>query len=164
MTTHLPRLINHIGLTVTDLDRAIAWYREVFGFEVIHGPAESVADGSYYGRLSVDIFGAEFKKLRFVHMDTGNGIGLEIFEFIEPRSEQRPNTFEYWKGGFFHICVTDPHVEALAQKIERHGGKRRSELWEVYEGSGYYAIYCEDPFGNSIEIFSHNYELVHSNR
>lgn len=37
-----------LGLTVTDLNQAIAWYREVFDFEVIHDPVESVADGSYY--------------------------------------------------------------------------------------------------------------------
>ncbi|WP_414224112.1 VOC family protein [Cupriavidus necator] len=31
--TRVPRAFNHVGLTVPDIDRAIAWYGAVFGFQ-----------------------------------------------------------------------------------------------------------------------------------
>jgi hypothetical protein len=34
---------------------------------------------------------------------------FEVFEFVDPKEEQRENNFEYWKTGFFHIGITDPN-------------------------------------------------------
>jgi catechol 2,3-dioxygenase-like lactoylglutathione lyase family enzyme len=47
-----PRAINHIAVSVTDLDKAVKWYQEVLGFTVINGPVEFEADDSVLGRLS----------------------------------------------------------------------------------------------------------------
>jgi catechol 2,3-dioxygenase-like lactoylglutathione lyase family enzyme len=41
-----PRTINHIAVSVTDLDKAVKWYKEVFGFTVVNGPVEFEADDS----------------------------------------------------------------------------------------------------------------------
>lgn len=41
-----PRTINHIAASVTNLDKAVKWYQEVFGFNVINGPVEIVVDDS----------------------------------------------------------------------------------------------------------------------
>ena len=37
-------------VTVTDLDKAVRWYREILGFHVIAGPAELVGDDSPFGQ------------------------------------------------------------------------------------------------------------------
>jgi hypothetical protein len=47
-----------------------------------------------------DIFGTSFKKLRWVHMTFANHVGFEIFEFVDPKEQQRENNFEYWKTEF----------------------------------------------------------------
>lgn len=41
-----PKTINHIAVSVTNLDKAVKWYQEVFGFNVINGPVDIVADDS----------------------------------------------------------------------------------------------------------------------
>jgi hypothetical protein len=55
-------------------------------------------------------------------------------------------------------------VEKLADKIEQSGGKKRSQVWNTRPGKPYYLIYCEDPFGNIIELYSHSTELMYGNR
>jgi catechol-2,3-dioxygenase len=94
----------------------------------------------------------------------GNQVGFEIFEFIDPKQEQRENNFEYWKTGFFYIAITDPNIEKLAKRISENGGKQRSKIWQLIPDKPYRKVYCEDPFGNIIEIYTHNYEQVWSSK
>jgi len=153
-----PKTINHIAVSVPDLDGAIKWYKEVFGFNIIKGPMEIAADESPIGRLIKDVHGAQFEKLRIALLSSGNQVGFEIFEYINPKSERRFNNFEYWKTGFFHISITDPNIEQLCKKISKSGGKQRSKIWDLVPNKGYRLVFCEDPFGNVIEIYTHSYE------
>jgi catechol 2,3-dioxygenase-like lactoylglutathione lyase family enzyme len=50
-----PKTINHIAVSVTNLDKAVKWYQEVIGFNVINGPVEIVADDSSLGMVVKDI-------------------------------------------------------------------------------------------------------------
>ena len=52
--------------------------------------------------------------------------------------------------------MIDPDIEGLARRIAETGGTQRSEVWEFAPGLGFYACYCEDPFGNIVEIYSHS--------
>ena len=154
-----PKTINHIAVSVTNLDKAVKWYQEVFGFNVINGPVEIVADDSALGMVVKDIHGPNFKKMRVVWLSSGNQVGIEIFEYLDPKAERRINdNYEYWKSGFFHICVTDPNIEELCRKISETGGKQRSKIWDIAPSKGHKIAFCEDPFGNVIEIYTHGYE------
>jgi catechol 2,3-dioxygenase-like lactoylglutathione lyase family enzyme len=154
-----PKMINHIAVSVPQLDQAIKWYKEVLGFTMIKGPVEFVADDSLTGRAVRDIHGPNLKKMRMAWLSSGNQVGFEIFEYIEPKAQRRiTDNFEYWKSGFIHICITDPNIEDLCKKISETGGKQRSNIWEIVPDKGYKIVLCEDPFGNIIEIYSNAYE------
>lgn len=155
-----PRSINHIAVSVTDLNRAVKWYKEVFGFTVVNGPVEFEADDSSLGIAARDIHGPNFRKMRMVWLSSGNQVGFEMFEYIDPKAERRIDNFEYWKSGFFHICVTDPNIEELCKRISDSGGRQRSRIWDVDPDKGYKIAFCEDPFGNVIEIYTHSYEQL----
>jgi catechol 2,3-dioxygenase-like lactoylglutathione lyase family enzyme len=155
-----PRTINHIAVSVTDLNRAVKWYKEVFGFTVVNGPVEFEADDSSLGIAARDIHGPNFRKMRMVWLSSGNQVGFEMFEYIDPKAERRIDNFEYWKSGFFHICVTDPNIEELCKRISDSGGRQRSRIWDVDPDKGYKIAFCEDPFGNVIEIYTHSYEQL----
>lgn len=157
-----PRPVNHIGLTVPDIFAAIDWYRDVLGFSHIMGPRVLEA-GSHATHETPSIFGPRFRKAYQAHMLAGNGVGLELFQFIDPAVERRPDNFEYWKIGVFHICVTDPNVEALARRIVEAGGRQRVPVFEFVPGRPYRLVYCEDPWGNIIEVFSHSYAEAFAN-
>lgn len=158
----LPRPINHVGLTVPDIFAAIDWYRDVLGFSHIMGPRvlEAASEATHE---TPSIFGPRFKKAYQAHMLSGNGVGLELFQFIEPAVERRADNFEYWKVGVFHICVTDPNVDALAKRIVAAGGRQRMPVFEFVPGREYRLVYCEDPWGNVVEVISHSYAEVFAN-
>ncbi len=157
-----PRAFSHIGITVTDLDKAVQWYCKVFGLYVLKMPTEILEDDSPVAVLCADIFGAGYKKFRFAHLTTSDGIGIELFEFEHPKSERRKDNFEYWKTGVFHFCITDPDIEGTTARIVDNGGKLRTKIWQIAPDKPYKLAYCEDPWGNIIEVYTHSYEQIWS--
>ena len=81
-----PRSFSHIGLSVPDLDAAVAFYREVLGLYLIMTPTEVVEDDSDIGRMCTDVFGPGWKRLRIAHMATADRLGIELFEMQDNRS------------------------------------------------------------------------------
>jgi catechol 2,3-dioxygenase-like lactoylglutathione lyase family enzyme len=157
-----PRAINHVGVGVADLDAAVEWYTTIMGFSVVKQGFFVTSDGGYDGDMAVNVLGKTFRKMRMAHLAAANGVGFEIFQLIDPPHERKTQSLEYWKNGFFHICVTDPNVEELVESITLHGGKQLSRIWLIEpEQPGFRMCYCEDPFGNILEIYSHNYEMLY---
>ncbi len=157
-----PVTFSHIGISVPDLEKAVAFYTQVFGLYVIMPPTTIVQDDSAIGQMCDDVFGVGWGSFRIAHLSTGDGIGFELFEF--PNATLPDNNFEYWKAGTFHFCVQDPDLEGLLEKVKAHGGKQRlKQVRYYYPGEKpYRMVYCEDPFGNIFEIYSHSYELTYS--
>lgn len=156
-----PRNFSHIGLSVPNLEQAISFYSEVMGWYIIMEPSDVVEDDSPIGVMCTDVFGAGWGEFRIAHMATGDRVGIELFEF--PNNEQPENNFEFWKTGIFHYAIQDPDIEGMVEKIVAHGGKQRMPIREYYPGEKpYRMVYCEDPFGNLVELYSHSYELTYS--
>jgi catechol 2,3-dioxygenase-like lactoylglutathione lyase family enzyme len=160
------RAITHVGLTVPDIHGAVAWYRDVLGFRVLAAPSR--VDRS--DPIAADVFGERFEDMWIAHLASGNGCALELFEFVEPPTVAPADNFTYWVGGFFHICVVDADVEGLARRIADAGGKvRSSRAWEMFpetrhgQRDPYLTMYCEDPYGNLLELYSHSHEQVFAN-
>lgn len=153
---------SHIGITVPDLDKAVNFYREALGLYLIMPPTEIKQDESAIGQMCDDVFGPGWGSFRIAHMATGDGIGVELFEFPKTTQEKRP--FEYWRPGLFHFCVQDENLEERLKIIEQHGGKQRMQQVRHYypDQKPYRMVYVEDPFGNIFELYSHSYELTYS--
>lgn len=140
--------VDHVGLTVTDLDAAIAWYGEVFGLEVVKGPDVIGGDEE---RVR-DIFGHGVADFRIAYLGSGSGTQLQLFEFTEPPVERRSESFEYWRTGFSHVGLACANVAATVALLEARGGRRRSAIHGAAPGPVY--CYCEDPDGNVIEVIA----------
>ncbi len=153
-----PKTLNHIAVSVSDLDHAMKWHKKILGFTIVEGPIEFVIDDSLVGMALKDIHGPNLEKMRMVWLNSGNQVGFEIIEYVEPKAQGRQENFEYWKSGITHLCITDPNIEDLCNKISDSGGKQRSRIWEIVPNKGYKIAFCEDPFGNIIEIYSNGYE------
>lgn len=155
-----PRAFNHVGMTVPDIDRAIEWYGAVLGFRLIFRRRLEYRPEVPEVR---EIFGPRFGSAHQAHLLTANGVGLELFQFIDPPVEKPDDNFRYWQIGIFHICVTDPDLEALVARVLAHGGKQRSRIRAFLPGRPCQLVYCEDPFGNIVEAFSHSYAETFAN-
>lgn len=161
MSQAYPRSLSHIGLSVPDLEAAVEFYTKVLGWYVIMEPTTITEDDSAIGIMCTDVFGPGWESFRIAHLSTGDRLGVEIFQFLN--AERPENNFEYWKTSVFHFCVQDPDVEGLAEKIVAAGGKQRMPVRYYYPGEKpYRMVYCEDPFGNILEVYSHSYELTYS--
>ncbi|USZ73694.1 VOC family protein [Natronosalvus halobius] len=155
-----PRGLAHVGLTVSNIDEAVEWYRDVFGFNLVLGPA-TIENEGFFGRQVSDLLG-DFEEMKIAHLSTGNQVGIELFEFDDTTGKNDPDPFS---PGLFHLSIIDPEVEELATVIDENGGDAYSDVWGVNsEDDDYKLAYCKDPWGNLIEVFSHSNERIYSNR
>lgn len=161
MDAPYPRRFSHIGLSVPDLDRAVAFYTEVMGWYLIMPPTLIEKDDSSIGVMCSDVFGPDWTSFRIAHLSTSDGIGIEMFEFPDNRAPE--DNLPFRTTGLFHFCVQDPDLEGLLAKVVAAGGKQRMPVREYYPGEKpYRMVYVEDPFGIVFEIYSHSYELTYS--
>jgi catechol 2,3-dioxygenase-like lactoylglutathione lyase family enzyme len=155
--------ITHVGLTVPDLDRAIDWYTSVLGWELTMGPVELEADDSFTGRQVREVFDRPDVRFRLAHLDPGGETVVELFEFAEPAGGGAA-AFEFWRTGVFHVCLVAEDLEATAAAIEGAGGRRLMRAQPVVEGEPFRFCYCADPFGNVLELYSHEHREVFAGR
>jgi catechol 2,3-dioxygenase-like lactoylglutathione lyase family enzyme len=163
-SSRTPAAIVHFGVTVPDIDRAVAWYVEVLGFDVLVPPTTVDANAGEAGAQAAVAFGPEFGSMRIAQLVSVNGVGFELFQFLEPATEPDRATFEFSRTGQAHICVRDSDVAGLALRISQTGGRQRTQIHRSYPDEPYEWCYCEDPFGNIVEIYSHSHEQVYANR
>lgn len=156
-------LVNHVGVTVPDIDAAFAWYQDVLGCYPQVSPGEVTDDGTYFGNLVKNLFGDRFEGMRIAHLTTADGIGIELFEFLGPATEVPDETFAYWRTGIFHFCLTVPDVQTTATAIEAAGGRQLSKVWRLFDNKDYEVAYCQDPWGTVIELCNRSYTLVWAN-
>lgn len=154
-----PRGVAHVGVTVPEIEEAIDWYESVLGFDLLMGPQRIEHGEEHIGKLCADVLG-EFETVRIAHVATGDGFAVEFFEFPET-GENEPDPTE---AGYFHLCVIDPEIEELASEIVDAGGEHPSDVWELFPGQEYRMTYCNDPWGNIVEIYTHSHERIYSNQ
>jgi catechol 2,3-dioxygenase-like lactoylglutathione lyase family enzyme len=158
----VPLALNHVGLTVPDIFGAIDWYGRIFGATHIMGP-RLLAAAEKATHETPGIFGHRFRKAYQAHLLLANGVGLELFQFVEPPVENPAENMPYWNRGPFHIALTHPDVDACVETICAAGGRKRNEPIDFVPGRPWRLCYCEDPWGVVIEIMSASYAEMFAN-
>ncbi|MFQ3319250.1 MAG: catechol 2,3-dioxygenase-like lactoylglutathione lyase family enzyme [Natronomonas sp.] len=129
---------HHVGLTVSELDRAVQFYRDDLGFDVV---SRFEVAGEEFS-TAVDVEGASG---RFAHLDA-SGIRLELVEY-DPSGEE--TTAALNQPGACHVAfgVDDvgAFVEGLPESVERQSEPQTT-------ASGTQLVFLRDPDGNRIEI------------
>ena len=135
---------NHVGISVTDLDRSIAFYREMFGMEPLSDPF------AFSGPQIAEIMDIPDVAGRMC-MIAGGNLWLELFEFTTPRGKEKPRDYPVSDRGYSHFGMTVDDVEATYDKLKAAGVKVHGRL-QTFAGGGMRAAYCRDPDGNVFEI------------
>jgi catechol 2,3-dioxygenase-like lactoylglutathione lyase family enzyme len=147
--------ITHVGLSVADLDRAVAWYTTVLGLERLGPPSRVSASDGHAGAVAADVLGQDVGSFRQAHLTGSNGVALELFQFEQQVAR--------WRG-IFHVCFVPPSFDRAVARIASDGGRRSSRVWRVFPDAPYRMCYCQDPFGNTVELYSHSHERTYANR
>lgn len=105
--------------------------------------------------------------MKVAFLITGNDVGFELFEFLDPSTKaqeaaSRSVEGEYLRGGYFHICVTAPNPDGVADEVCKDGGSRVGETIPQYDGD--VALYLRDPWGNMVELTTASFQQTHANR
>lgn len=123
--------LEHVALSVADMDRSLAFYRDFLGLEVI---MDIHAADELIGRI-IGIPGA---KCRIVHLKLGAAV-LELFCYSNPPGKNAAGKMLQCDHGLTHIGfkVTDFHAELaklMKSKIELLGApvEFRPGVWVVY--------------------------------
>ena len=150
------RVINHIAITVADAQKAAEWYSNILGFQLIGNHIHRINRSEHPNSSTFGIYPESLQELKVACMATDNGIGFEIIEFVDPKTYLLSERFDYQRGGFSHICVTDPDPDALVIRLVAAGGKRVSET--VNPVPAVKRLYATDPWRNVIEILDISFE------
>jgi catechol 2,3-dioxygenase-like lactoylglutathione lyase family enzyme len=142
------RGLHHTCYTVSDLDRSVAFYRDLLGCEVL---AEQEKEGGYLAA----IVGYPDAHVRMAHLRVpGAEHVIELFEYLTPagtRADVEPRNV-----GASHLCFLVDDLPALYEQLREQGANSFvSPPVEVDTGvnKGGYALYLRDPDGISVELF-----------
>lgn len=124
-----------IALSVADLDRQIAWYRDTLGFTV----SERGTSGT--------------RKIPYAHLRQGS-IFIEVLQWPggRPRAQAAPGTTDPVEiHGFFKSGLVVSDVAALFRRLQGKGVKFEYELREHPNGRHSFGV--TDPEGNLWQFF-----------
>jgi len=140
--------LHHTGYTVSDLDRSVAFYRDLLGCEVI---ATQEKEGGYLAA----IVGYPDAHVRMAHLRVPGGEHvLELFQYLAPSGEKAD--VEPRNVGASHICfVVDDLLSVYEALVERGVKSFVSAPVEVDTGinRGGFGVYLRDPDGITVELF-----------
>ncbi len=155
--------MNHVGIMVGDMDKAVEFYTQALGLKIVMNNTQVIEEReSAIGRMCIAVFGEGFKGFNIAHLVTTDGIGVELFEMKE-REERHEVDFS--RLGIFHFCLQTDDFEGTIKRIEQYGGKARMDIMRYHpEDDNKLAkmVYLEDPFGNLFELYSHSYEETYA--
>ena len=156
---------NHVGIGVGDIDHAMAFYRDAFGCQVLGDVFDVTSEGPD-GEEAMDMLGSRpFRLMKMANLATIDGIGFELFQLIDPPHEPRDPPLEYWKSGTFHFCMTAPDFDATLQRILELGGQQISQSRQRDpQDASKRMVYCTDPWGTVIELYTHSFLDTYENR
>ena len=142
------RGIHHVAISTGDIDRLIAFYRDVIGMEFVR------ESGWAAGSAQVDaIVGLSGSSARSAKLRIGNAY-LEIFQFLTPEGAPQPPDRPVNDHGYTHFCLDVDDIDAEYARLSAAGmtfhcppppattagpGAQRS-------------TYGRDPDGNVIEL------------
>jgi glyoxylase I family protein len=143
----VPAAIHHTGLTVGDLERALAFWRDALGM------TERMRQRKAGGYLEA-IVAEPGADVEMVHLGFGpEGPAIELFAYAAPRggrAELRPADV-----GFAHVGVLVDDLDARLERLLAAGGRLVGKLADVDTGAnaGSRAVYVRDPDGHVVELF-----------
>jgi glyoxylase I family protein len=136
---------DHTGITVANLDRSLAFWRDVLGFELSHRAHQT-------GELAAEITGVVGAEI-LIAVVKAPGHKIELLEYLTPpdrkQVESRPCDV-----GSVHVALTVDNLDAVLSAIAASGWKAAGKPQTLKTGpnAGKRVVYVRDPDGTTIEF------------
>jgi catechol 2,3-dioxygenase-like lactoylglutathione lyase family enzyme len=137
---------DHVSVTCSDLDASIAFYAGVLGLEVA---ARGESDDPEIALM----MGLDRVRIRWADLDLGDGITLELVQFLHPSGSPVSKTL--WDPGATHIGLQVEDIEATHARLRDADVRVVSKPVRLTEEGSWYGakvLYAVDPDGTWIEL------------
>jgi catechol 2,3-dioxygenase-like lactoylglutathione lyase family enzyme len=139
--------LHHVGLTVSDLEQSIRFYRDLLGLgvrerdEIAGGPIESIT-------------GVAGGRVRIADLDFGGGSTLELTQYLAPPGGAvHPRPVD---AGHVHVGIEVDDIEAVYARLMTAGVVTRSKPTALVDAgpfwSGAKVVHALDPDGVTVEL------------
>jgi catechol 2,3-dioxygenase-like lactoylglutathione lyase family enzyme len=136
---------DHTGITVSNLERSLAFWRDVLGFQLSHR-------AHHTGELASEVTGVSGAEISIAVLE-GYGHKIELLEYLAPGDRKRTDV-RPCDVGSVHVAFTVENLDALLNAISTSGWRRAGKPQTLRSGpnAGKCVIYVRDPDGTTIEF------------
>ena len=104
---------DHTGITVSNLERSLAFWRDVLGFELSHSAHQK-------GELAHQITGVEGAEIKLAVLKAPGGHKIELLEYLAPADRKREN-LRPCDVGSVHVALLVEDLDAVLAQIAASG-------------------------------------------
>ena len=137
---------DHTGITVSDVERSLAFWRDVLGFALSHRAHQK-------GELAEQITGVPDAEI-LIAVVKAPGHKIELLEYRAPADRRKQNELRPCDVGSAHIALTVENLESVLETIAASGWKApgTAQTLAVGPNAGKRVVYVRDPDGTTIEF------------
>jgi catechol 2,3-dioxygenase-like lactoylglutathione lyase family enzyme len=139
---------DHTGITVSNLERSLTFWRDVLGFELSHTAHQK-------GEMASEITGVEHAEIKLAVVKAPGGHKIELLEYLTP-VERKRNAVDLrpCDVGFVHVALLVDDLDAILSGINSSGWKAAGKPQTLQSGpnAGKRVVYVRDPDGTTIEF------------
>ncbi len=140
------RRLDHVSVTVADLDRSLAFYHGLLEMPIL-------GRGEERGGEVETITGLHDAWFKYADLDAGTGQLLELLQYLSPAGvPHRPNLADPGSG---HLGIRVDDLDGLLRRVRESGLTPRSAP-VVLSGPAWWAgarcVYLADPDGVTVEL------------
>lgn len=135
--------MNHVGISVSNLENTIAFYRDMFGMEELMAPLPF--NGGDHSRI-MGLDGATGR----ISMIRKGDVHLELFEFASPRPSPRDPNYPVADHGYSHFGFEVEDIDECYERLTAAGVRFHCPV--VSFPGGIRALYGRDPDGYVFEL------------
>jgi catechol 2,3-dioxygenase-like lactoylglutathione lyase family enzyme len=137
---------DHTGITVSNLERSLEFWRDVLGFELSH-TAHQTAE------MAQEITGVADAEIKLAVLKAPGGHKIELLEYLAP-ADRTNASLRPCDVGSVHVALVVDDVEAVLDRIDASGWKPAGKPQTLRAGpnAGKRVVYVRDPDGTTIEL------------
>ena len=146
------RAVEHVGLTVADLEEAVEFFVDVLGCERVFADGP-IGDDAAFMRERLNVH--PDASLRYCFLTCGNGPNLEIFEYDSPDQDSEPPRNS--DVGGHHLCFYVDDMDDAVDYLRGRGVRLLGDVNVIVDGpaAGSRWIYFLAPWGLQLEFVSY---------
>jgi catechol 2,3-dioxygenase-like lactoylglutathione lyase family enzyme len=150
------RGIDHIGLTVPDLEAATRFFADAFGAIVLYDALPHSTPGRSGPQLEARLgVPAGTVQVAIRLLGLADGPSIELFEYRSPVQAVPATPSDY---GWQHVAFYVDDIEGAARDVVAAGGITLGEprpLPHLEAGPANRFLYCRTPWGSTLELISY---------